>query len=168
MKWGRAEHPSLPPPPNRHSFDIQHKAQAVPVRQQGCGKHELAGEQHTLHLLGEPAGAEMLLASRPWLSAVLPGMMSIICTSQEGLKTYAKAKSSWKSRLLWLQDSPAATWRGSSPLPEQALPGALCFAFLPPGPSWVKTPLPFLRACCSLVDGFSWESKATKKLAGNK
>lgn len=73
MKGGKAEHPSLPPPPHRHSFNIQHKAQAMPVPQQGGGKHELAGEQHTLHLLVEPAGTETLLTLRPWLSAVRPG-----------------------------------------------------------------------------------------------
>lgn len=92
--------------------------------------------------------------------------LQITCGSQEGLKT--SAKCSWKSRLLWLHDSPAAPRHGSCPLPEQALPGALCFAFLPPRPSEVKTPWLFLRACHSLVDGFAWESKATEKLAGNK
>lgn len=75
MKRGRAEYPSLPPPLHcSQRIGIQHKARVMPVQQQGGGKHELAGEQHTHHLLGEPAGTETPLTLWPRLSAVLPGM----------------------------------------------------------------------------------------------
>lgn len=115
MKWGRAEHPSLPPPHHRHRFNIESPAD----------HRKVSRPQQRQSALGRAGCCGCVMAPLPHGQVPLPGPGRL----SQGLCAFLSCHTD------------------------------LCGG---------KTALPFLRACHSLVDGFSRESKTTEKLAGDK